>query len=198
MEINRRNLAPLHCASEDDARHNLNSLHFDPSGKTVATDGHILAIHTPGISPERAGENYFTKAFSVPIGDTLREINKDQRKKYPQQCELRSDLVDEGTIQFQHGGDTINIADRPGDFAAWKHVVPDQDKCQHHVISISLHNLEKMIASARQWTQTKKGEQCAMVFQFPRNLEKPILVSTEPHKDRDGDKLDFVVMPCRP
>ena len=43
FEINHRTLAPLHCASNDETRPGLCSLHFAADGSTVGTNGHVLA-----------------------------------------------------------------------------------------------------------------------------------------------------------
>jgi DNA polymerase III sliding clamp (beta) subunit (PCNA family) len=181
-EITRRTLAPLHCASNDETRYNLRSLHFDTDGSTVATDGHLMARAVP-VVPNNDPAEPFTLA-----AEALADLNREQRKKKAEPARMefgeRNVIVD--------GVDEIPHLD--GDFPDWRQC-HEPPKSVHHEVAISLHNLERMVAAARQFTNTRKGEVVQVLFRFPKSDLKAIRAEVT---DKESlDRLEFTVMPCR-
>lgn len=191
LSLNRRSLAPIHCASTDKSRENLTTLHFEPDGTTVATDGHLMAVVTPG---EPLHESQHLTPFELNTGD-LGPILKEQRRKHALPTEVdRIRTNENGHCRIDVGGGAVEIPKvQHVTFPDWK--VVQVTEPTHYSVSISLAVLEQMIATARQFTDTKKGQLAVMRFDFQEESElKPFTVT---HEHRDGDTLKVTMMPCR-
>ena len=202
LSLNRRTLSPLHCASSDSTRFNINSLHIEADGTTVATDGHIMAVVTPGAMGEIGSEQL--KPLQLDA-DALKALNKEQRKKNAPEATIDLESTNaNGHCRIETAGSgAVEIPKLDCNYPNWQQVVPTEPT--HYSVRISLHVLESMIATARQFTDTKKGhggtlgqdsKRSIVQFDFQEDSElKPIVVTTE---DRDtGDTLKVVMMPCR-
>ena len=202
LSLNRRTLSPLHCASSDSTRFNINSLHVEANGTTIATDGHILAVVTPG-TPLEIGDEL--TPFTLEA-DHLKALNKEQRKRTAPEATIALESTNaNGHCRIETAGSgAVEIPKLDCTYPDWKQVLPTDPT--HYTVRISLHVLESMIATARQFTDTKKGQGGAfgtagaksiVQFDFQEDSDcKPIVVTTE---DRDtGDTLKVVMMPCLP
>ena len=199
LSLNRRTLSPLHCASSDATRFNINSLHVEADGTTIATDGHILAVVTPSSPLEGSSK---LKPFTLEA-DHLKALNKEQRKRTAPEATIDLEATNaNGHCRIETpGAGAVEIPKLDCTYPDWKQVLPTDPT--HYSVRISLHVLESMIATARQFTDTKKGHggglngsKSIVQFDFQEESEcKPIVVTTE---DRDtGDTLKVVMMPCR-
>ena len=191
MEINHRTLAPLHCASTDKTRDNVNVIHFDVSGDTIATNGHIMAHYVPSGTDGGAG----VLPFSLSL-DSVAALNKEQRKRTQAPSELEIDATNangHARISNTTPG-TIEIPKAVSTFPDWRAVMPTSADTDHEV-GISLAVLEPLIAAARQFSETRKGEGKCVKFRFPADSIGTILATVD---DVDsGDKLEIVLMPMR-
>ena len=165
MKLNRRTLAPLHCASKDPTRYNLNGLHFDAVGMTVGTNGHILAVVRPEpLEPHK-------RSFSVEAS-WLKEAVRATRPKRAPDVEL-TDAYPEMNVEYPN----------------WRQI-HDNPPVAHHAVTLSLHVLEALVATARQFAGGKKGdENMRLNFRFPKDPWRAIRV--------EHDGLEFSVMPVR-
>lgn len=202
LSLNHRTLAPIHCASKDSSRFNINSLHVEADGTTVATDGHIMAVVTPASPLEGVNQ---LEPFTLEA-EHLKNLNKDQRKKNAPGNWIDTQATNTNghcRLETISGAGAVEIPKLDCTYPAWKQVLPTDPT--HYTVRISLHVLEAMIATARQFTDTKKGhggtlgmdaKRSIVRFDFQEDSEcKPIVVTTE---DRDsGDTLKVVMMPCR-
>ena len=199
LSLNRRTLSPLHCASNDSTRFNINTLHVEADGKTIATDGHIMAVVTPGKPLEGSDR---LEPFTLEA-DHLKALNKEQRKKNAPEATIDLEATNaNGHCRIETAGSgAVEIPKQTLGYPNWQAVVPTEPT--HYSVRISLHVLESMIATSRQFTDTKKGQggglggsKSIVQFDFQEDSElKPIVVTTE---DRDtGDTLKVVMMPCR-
>ena len=197
LSLNRRTLAPLHCASDDSTRYALNSLHIEPDGTTVATNGHLMAVCKP--SQPLEGDDTLT-AFEL-AADDLKEINKQQRKKVAPEAIVDTEATNQnGHCRVTSNGRAYELPKNDPGFPDWRKIEALSDTEVYHSVTISLATLEQMIASARQFSQTRKGDGCAMRFDFPENTDgkggwDPFRVT---HIDKDsGDTLEVTIMPMR-
>ena len=200
LSLNHRTLSPLHCASNDAGRFNINTLHVEADGKTIATDGHIMAVVTPGKPLEGSDR---LEPFTLEA-DHLKNLNKDQRKKNAPDNWIDPQATNANghcRLETISGAGAVEIPKLDCTYPNWQQVLPTDPT--HYSVRISLHVLESMIATARQFTDTKKGHggglggsKSIVQFDFQEDSEcKPIVVTTE---DRDtGDTLKVVMMPCR-
>lgn len=198
MELNRKNLAPLHCASTDTTRLNLAALRFEEDGRTVATNGHTLALFIPGKEPE-ADEKL--EPFSLPA-DSLKDIVKEQRKRNPKDCHVDVEATKGArvcrTFDPEPLGSTSELPklqdEDGGNFPKWEAVMPKE--APHYSVNLSLHVLEQLIAAARQFSGTRKGEQQNVRFDFAESELNVVKVTCE-SKDDSEDRLEVIMMPCR-
>ncbi len=201
MDLNRRNLAPIHCASTDAGRVNLKALRFEKDGTTVATDGHILAIcrrATP-----KHGEHVPLDPFSLPL-PPLAPILKEQRKAKPAAAVIDTATTNANSYcRIESGGVATEIPKVDGEdfkYPDYRAVIPTEPVMLS--VGLSLHNLEKVVTTARQFTGTRKGEVTVMRFDFRENCtndDGQYLngVTVTCNKNGHGDTLEFVVMPTR-
>ena len=201
MQLNRRTLSPLHCASDDPTRFNINSLRVEADGKTIATNGHILAVVTPA---KPLGGSEQLEPFTLEA-DALKTLNKEQRKKRAPQATINHEATNaNGHCRVETAGSgAVEIPKMECTYPDWQQVLPSD--APHYSVRISLHVLESMIATARQFTDTKKGHgavfgpsanKSIVQFDFQEDCElKPIVVTTE--DKTSGDTLKVVMMPCR-
>jgi len=192
MLINHRTLAPLHCASTDETRYNLNGLHFTADGQTVGTDGHIMAYVTPKLD----GDPVKLEPFTLEYG-ALVALQKEQRKKRAIPASLVVDVTNaNGHARIE--GTSIGAIEPVkiiGDYPAWQQVVPKRE-ADDHVVGLSASVLECMLNTVRQFTETSRGKAVNITFRFPKDNLKPISADVA---DLDsGDELHVVLMPMRP
>lgn len=188
MEISHKSLAPIHCASTDSKRLHINALHFDKEGQTVATDGHILAVAIPATPTP-------LEPFDIEVAQ-LADINREQRKKRSDPMTLDADETNanghahirSGTFGTVHQLSKANLA-----FPDWRMVHKDSFDT-HHEVGISAAVLEAMIATVRQYTQTRKGDGQCIRFQFPESNLDCMRATVE---DADGGRLEISFMPMR-
>ena len=165
MKLNRRTLAPLHCASKDPTRYNINGLHFDAEGMTVGSNGHILAV----VRPEPLEPH--DRSFSIEAC-TLTEAVRATRPKRAPDVELTADYP-EMDVEYPN----------------WRYI-HDNPPVAHHAVTLSLHVLEALVATARQFAGGKKGEEnMHLNFLFPKDPWRAIRV--------EHDTLEFSVMSIR-
>ena len=201
-EINHRTLAPLHCASDDEARPGLCGLHFAADGSTVGTNGHLLARTIPAESSPKL------VPFTLAAG-ALAPLVKDQRKKKksvpPAQLDVDGTNAGDKALVIQTLAEmevSTSIPKLEGEFPDWRNVVPTEPT--HFEVMISAHVLESMLAAVRQFTETRKGDEARILFCFhdvspkarkgDRALEpvKTVVVDND-----SGDRLECVLMPMR-
>ena len=203
LSLNRRTLSPLHCASSDETRFNINTLHVEADGTTIATDGHIMAVVTPG-SIDKEEWPQEVRPFTLEA-DHLKNLNKEQRKRNAPEATIDIKATNaNGHCRIDTAGSgAVEIPKLDCTYPNWQQVVPSDPA--HYSVRISLHVLESMIATARQFTDTKKGHggtfgtsgaKSIVQFDFQEDCElKPIVVTTE--DKTSGDTLKVVMMPCR-
>jgi DNA polymerase III sliding clamp (beta) subunit (PCNA family) len=194
MEINRRTLAPIYCASTDETRFTINSLHFAADGSTVATNKHILARCVP-----KTSIGHELQPFTL-WADTLAELQREQMKARAIPAKLDIDATNgNGYARVTGVSGAREIPKLDGDFPDWRHAHPKETPDHKHRVLISLANLEKIVAAGRQFTASKKGETIVAAFEFTDehfsgNLGGPI--RAEIRDCESGDVLEFSVMPC--
>ncbi len=192
MKINHRNLAPIHCASRDSTRYNLNSIHFDEHGCTIGTNGHVLACVTPGDESK-------LEAFTVGL-DSLESLQREQKKRNATAAELDVEATnDNGHCRITSATGALEIPKlQPGDkefYPKWQQVLPAAECDTDRVVVISAAVLEPIIAAARQFTETKRGQLLGLRFRFTDKEMGPFAVTVE-YKHSD-DRLEFAAMPMR-
>ncbi len=195
MDLNRRNLAPIHCASTEETRHATNSLRFEKDGTTVAMDGHILAVCHPGEPID------CLDPFSLGLAP-LAPILKEQRKKQATAAVIDTATTNANSYcRIESAGTAVEIPKLDaGDYPNWRHLLPTEPVMLS--VGLSLHNLEKLVATARQFSSTRKGDVTIVRMDFRENVKNaeneyhgPVTVTCE--KNGHGDTLEFVVMPAR-
>ena len=195
-------LSVLHAASDDPTRYNINSVHFNEQGATVATDGHIMVMVTPK-------EPVKVEPFTVER-DALEPIAKEVKRAKKGGGNIRlEDPANEGaprtgpTVPFiattKAVVGPVELARVESDYPAYRQVIPELDSKNSISISISLHVLEKFIAIARQYTDTRKGEECPIHFRFLANgeVEEEGLSAFTADASDDDSTLLMVGMPFR-
>ncbi len=191
LSLNRRSLAPIHCASKGSSRSNINSLHFEADGTTVATDGHLMAVVTPATPLEGVNQ---LEPFQLDV-DALQALNKEQRKRFATEATIDREATNaNGHCRIETpGAGAVEIPKLDCNYPDWKQVQVT-DPTQYSV-TIGLPVLEQMIATARQFTGTTKGQRAMVRFDFQEDCElKPFTVT---HEHADGDTLTVTMMPGR-
>lgn len=194
MKINHRTLAPLHCASTDETRFNLNALHFTAEGETIGTNGHLLARFRPASAYQDSGcpelEPFTVDRFSIE------PLAKEQRRKWQEPCTL--DVEETNANGHARFTDTASGSQETPkldcEYPNWKQVLAKSDS-EDREIGISLAVLEPLIAAARQFSETRKGGGQCVRFCIPKDNLKPF-TATVLHED-SGDILEFTLMPMR-
>ena len=195
-------LSVIHAASDDPSRYNINSVHFNEQGATVATDGHMLAIVTPK-------ETIKVEPFMVEIG-ALEPIAKEVKRARKTGGNIALENSANGgvsrtgpTVPFVATTKAVvgpvDLARVEGEYPDYHQVIPELDNVNSISIGISLAVLETFIAIARQYTGTRKGEECPLHFRFLANgepEEEGLSAFTAEVSDDDSTLL-LVGMPCR-
>tara|TARA_R110000751_G_scaffold225303_2_gene327197 strand:- start:299 stop:904 length:606 start_codon:yes stop_codon:yes gene_type:complete len=198
MEVNHRTLAPIHCASTDETRHNINTLSFESSGETIATSGHILARFIPSEKAEPG-----LCGFVVGV-KSIAELNKSQRKKTSEPVTIDADKsIANGHVLFESPDPEqcdYSAAKRDDvEYPNWRQVHPYMEPgsrhAAHHTVAISLAVLEPLLAAARQFSETRKGDGKMLRFEFGADPETAFVATVD--DTGSGDRLEFVVMPMR-
>lgn len=200
-EFNRRNLAPLHCAATDPTRVNLNALRVESSGKTVGTNGHILAVCIPESEP-----TYPLTSCILDRGN-LAKVVKDTKPAKASPAQIDTEASNANGHVAARGALGEYLIPKVGadvEYPRWDQVHTGPQK-GGLVIGISLHNLEAMIAAARHFSGTKKGSLHIVKMTIPvqegtvipngHEVLSPIHVVND--KNGEGDRLEFSVMPAR-
>lgn len=79
MDLTYAMLAPLHAASNDSTRYQLNGVHFEADGTIVATDGCMLAAVVPAQAPESVDGVEALEPFTMGAADAKR-VSAELRK----------------------------------------------------------------------------------------------------------------------
>ncbi len=72
---------------------------------------------------------------------------------------------------------------------------PGSRHAAHHTVAISLAVLEPLLAAARQFSETRKGDGKMLRFEFGADPETAFVATID--GTGSGDRLEFVVMPMR-
>lgn len=185
MKLNRRTLAPLHCASRDETRYSMNGLHFSKEGVTVGTNGHILAAVVP-VEPEP-----IPRSFSLEPAALAAAVKATKPKGRPD-VELTS-----GSASSRWLVGDVEHSEMDADYPNWRQVHPVQHAVPKHTLGLSLHVLEALCATARQFAGGKKGETGThLTLELPSDPIEPVRVHTA--DKQSGDVLEFTFMPVRP
>lgn len=185
MKIDRKTLAPLNCASKENY-HNLNSLHFDESGVTVGTNGHVLAYVEPS-------ESITIKPFTLDAS-SLVNLQREQKKSKAIPAELNVDTTDEGNfVQITTSTGCIELTKTDGEYPNWKQVLPPEPCDTDYEIEIDALVLESILATVRQFTGTNKSQKAYISFRFTANDLKPFAAEVT----SDGQILKFAAMPLK-
>ena len=174
MTIQYRDLAPMHAASTDATRYNLNGVHVGEEG-TAATNGHVLAMVS--------GEDMSSTPLTIPISvakDIAKAVKKDERGFELESCgSLAAKASYAGTVrEFE----TID-----GDFPNLKQVIPITEP--EFTVGIGIEVLETIIKVARHYTGEK---QRILEFRFNDKLSA---FTVKVQGNTDG-KLKIVGMPA--
>ncbi len=189
--IRNKQLAVLHAASTDSTRFNLNSVRFEADGSLVATDGHMLAVVK---ASEEAGAGL--EPFEISL-ESAKTLSKGTRGKTNLGAGIDRDATNgNGSLRVTLGdGSALELPKLAqgddGFYPDWRQVIPKDDRKIEHRVGLSLHVLERMVQIARQATETRKGEQRVLEFEFGGEFE-PVKVT-----DPKDDALTIVLMPCR-
>ena len=190
--IRNKQLAVLHAASTDSTRYNLNSVRFEADGSLVATDGHMLAV----VKPETEEADGGIDPFVISL-ESAKTLNKGTRgKQNVGACVDRDATNGNGSLRVTlSDGSALELPKvefgDDGFYPDWQQVMPKNGRKIEHRVGLSLHVLERMVTIARQATETRKGEQRTLVFEFGSEFE-PVKVT-----DPKDEALTIVLMPCR-
>ncbi len=185
IRLNRRTLSPLHCASKDPTRYNLNGLHFDKEGVTVGTNGHILACVRPA-EPEP-----IERAFSLEPAALAAAVKATRPKAAPDVG------VTTGSASSRWLVGDVEHSEMDVEYPSWRQVHPVKHAVPQHTLMLSLHVLEALCATARQFACGKKGdENSRLTFELPRDPTRALRVHTA--DEQSDDVLEFSLMPLWP
>lgn len=196
MHISKNRLAPIHCASDDATRYNLNSLRID--GKRIeATNGHVLArVELGEPCPD-------IEAFSLPLPDAKPIAAKIKRKPRRAGALRPVAVVDvaetnaNGHVKLELPDGSPALAPKAdpgyGDFPNTDQVFPKGEPEYRIILSAAV--LEAMVATVRQFTDTAKGDGAGMAFEFHGSTDACRV--TVPDLAETGDELVMVAMPMR-
>jgi len=184
IRLNRRTLSPLHCASKDPTRYSLNALHFDNEGVTVGTNGHILACVRPAeLEPHRTSFSLEPAALAAAVRATRPRSAPDV------------ELIPCGLLRNWRVCN-VEHSEMDVEYPTWQQAHPVQPPVPQHTVMLSLHVLEALVATARQFAGGKKGdEDTPIAFEFPGAAAAAIRAHTT--DKQSGDILEFTVCPRR-
>jgi len=184
IRLNRRTLSPLHCASKDPTRYNINGLHFSKEGVTVGTNAHILACVRP------AEFEPHPQSFSLEPAALAAAVKATRPVRAPD-VEVAEGLAPRRWLV----GD-LEHSEMDVDYPNWRQVHPIKHAIPQHTLALSLHVLEALVATARQFAGGKKGdERTYLTFELPSDPIKPVRVHTA--DPGSGDVLELSLMPRR-
>ena len=163
-------LSVIHAASDDATKYNINSVHFTEDGSTVATDGHMLAK----VTPEKPVK---VEPFTVELkglAPVAKEVKRARKAGGHLSLENPEDIGAPGwgaTIPFTAATKSVTgevqIPRVDGDYPAYGQVIPQLDSSNSLSVGVSLSVLERMVAIAREFTGTRKGETTAIHLRIP-------------------------------
>lgn len=180
MKISKKHLAPIHCASKDETRYNLNSIHFADDGSIVATNGHMLGRVVPKDMEKRS-------PFMMAL-ESVKELIKRSAKK-PVILNVEDSTPTRIFDELEFPYNLVADAEYPN----WRAVHKEPKKSDvTFEIALSAHVLESMIAAARQFTGTSKGKAVPLKFTFTDNLSPAFVTVTD---KVTGDVMEFSLMP---
>lgn len=182
IRLNRRTLSPLHCASKDPTRYNLNGLRFDAEGVTVGTNDHILAC----VQTEPHLESFSLEPAA------LAAAVKATRPKTAPDVE-----VTPGSAPRRWLVGDVEHSQADVEYPNWRQVHPVKHAVPQHTVMLSLHVLEALVATARQFAGGKKGDKgTPLTIELPSDPLRPIRAHTA--DKQSGDVLEFTFMPVEP
>lgn len=184
MKLSKSQLSVLHAASTD-TRYNLNGITIEADGRTVATDGHMLATVGSESIPEKAGES-----LTAPL--CIAKAATKLARKAPVDLEY-SALELSYKASNAESSETVTVDCEFGQYPDWRNVLPKGEPEKKVAISVAL--LEKLVAIARQFTETKKGDSTGLVFELRGEFD-PISVKSAKNNEA-GETLHAVLMPMR-
>lgn len=195
MQLNRQSLSPIHCASRDETRFMLNQLRVEPDGSTIATNGHLMARVIPS-EALTGGEQLEPFEISHEIvTPLLKELKGRQGAPYSVDSEQTNANGHCRATQTKSGAavELPKTSRNYGEFPDWKQVIPSEPA--DFVVTLGLNVLETMLATAREFTETRKGGGKGVRFEFLTGEGKelsPIRATVE-----GEGTLEIVLMPMR-
>jgi len=163
-------LSVVHAASDDATRYNINSVHFTEDGSTVATDGHMLAK----VTPEKPVK---VQPFTVELGGLVpvaKEVKRARKSGGHLSLENPEDIGAPGygvTVPFLAATKSVTgkvqLARVDGDYPNYRQMIPALDDSNSLSVGVSLSVLERMVAIAREFTDTRKGATTALHLRIP-------------------------------
>lgn len=185
IRLNRRTLAPLHCASKDPTRYSVNGLHFSKEGVTVGTNGHILACVRPAeLEPIPRSFSLEPAALAAAVKATRPKAAKDV-EVIQANCSSRWLVGD------------VEHSEMDTNYPPWRQVHPVKHAVPQHTLGLSLHVLEALVVTARQFAGGKKGdEDTCLTIELPSDPTRAVRVHTA--DKQSGDVLEFSLAPARP
>ena len=204
MLYNKRHLCVRHAASTDPNRVNLNGVHFEPDGKVIGTDGHILAIVEAAQIAPRHADDTALKAFTLPLDAAIR-----LERAIPKGRETRSRPIlgnaqldvehtnENGVVRFRTttlGSVQVHDARKvDGEFPRWGQVIPDESSLREPV-GFDADLLARACKIAKEFAKAagmRKPWVKVRLNSDPRCAAKLTVESP------DGDTLTMIVMPSR-
>ncbi len=187
--------AVIHAASKGATRLNIGCVRFEPSGRTVATDGHILA--TVGTEP-LGTQPLENECYSFPIATAKTLI----RSAEGHTTQIKVEPVTDGTPGLdprrvtvtRNGASTTTVEERAGDYPDWRVVAQLPEK--EYEIALGLKVLESLVKTAKEFAKhansVKGDKNMALRFQFHGPDRSVKVTSTDP-----DETLTIIAMPIR-
>ena len=164
MKITARTLAPIHCASKDPLRYNINVVHFAKDGTTSATNGHVLARVAPDEVTEPIG------SFSIEA-KKLSDLNRELKVNTAEPAELDIDkATSPGCVRFESEMGVRETTKADVNFPSTDKITEPTDSYPELMLNLAV--LECIVATARQYSGTTKGREQAVTFRFPKDHMK--------------------------
>lgn len=198
MIVNKQRLAPLHCASTDSNRYNLNAIRFDADGSVVATNGHILARVVPCDAERRSD----VESFSLEL-EAAKDLSRSVTKKGSVAVLDVEATNANGHVEF-NGGDR-RFPKQGLEYPPWQQVHKQPQSADVALeIGLGLPVLEQLVKTLRQFSGPgdKSGAK-GVRLRFKADPKQPDradplqAVFVEAFDPESGDTLELSVMPMR-
>ncbi len=188
MEYTKAHFAVRHAASKDETRYNLNGIHFESDGSTVATDGHVLIHASPAMDPGATGEAQCSNLEAFEL--QLPQIEK-LRKLIPKagHVDLDPALTNaNGAAHFvTDDGLTYDLPKSDEGYPSWQQVLPKDEPAVTLGLNVVL--LERICKAVREFAPK---DQTAVKVEVFGELQ-PVRITSE---GPDGE-LMALLMPMR-